>query len=787
MPMARQGNHRDRGDAAVGSSVIAFLVAGVLFMASVVAVLVTTRTGADADATGDAPDSAAFQVQAKGLADLLLGSTGYAGSTEFANNIDPNHVSFTGKLADADQVTRLGLLDPDSTEPSMMDFAKFQNLRLAPMTAADDDYVNYEEAAATLGLGSGLDFHIRSYPSLASVSEMIANAQKRDNNLRVAYIADSISRPTAADPGAGLEFGRWSCVAGTVANGAPKALLVSTTVYNNGTTDTSFEGVFDFRFSGSDTESRKRNTDVIDAGTSQAISINLGAIGTRNCNGLQATLKLYDSERLLRQTTTTFTTAAAPTDRPLRALRLDTSSMAYVDTDNVVLDWKISKDLQENDHLIITVCPGLAECAPTAACVWTATTCVASGPDGMKKDFLVPRKEQDRVPWTIDDSLLGPDSSLGGAMASTIYTARLYLDSLSSSSYRATQTIVVTTTALPAYTGSVAGDYLSSDPVATEVGFLEDLMGKFCPTWYDSTSSSPLPTASWTMNDPAQAKNWDNRCKSFKDTPSGQPHKGDVYPQSVLRRVLEDRLTHSSVPKTSSGACSDGPTYTYTNVLVIGSNVDHNKMTSGDVKDCIQDWVLGGGTLIVLGSLQGKTEWLQSTFKVALEGSSTGINVPDTAHPVLHVPNELGWPAYQHSYSWRLKETGRFDSEAAFTRVVNEASADPNAILAVSDPGDFQGGSVILTGWTPYDLNGASANTPEFNEEGRKLLHNLLMLGYRDLYLDYGPALPAFSNVIPAVRGAQICHPEFDVAATADVCENAIDLRLLVYVFPSTR
>src|SRR5687767_7095397 len=160
--MIGQRHHRkDFGDAAVGSSVIAFLVAGVLFMASVVAVLVTTQTGSDSDATGDAPDSAAFQVQAKGLADLLLGSTGYAdcptsassssssssptcvaGPREFASGVSA--VGFTGKLADADAVTRLGLLDPDSNAPGMMDFVKFQNLRLAPLAAANDQYVNYD-------------------------------------------------------------------------------------------------------------------------------------------------------------------------------------------------------------------------------------------------------------------------------------------------------------------------------------------------------------------------------------------------------------------------------------------------------------------------------------------------------------------------------------------------------------------------------------------------------------------------------------------------------------------
>ncbi|MHB1261555.1 MAG: hypothetical protein ACYC2H_07545 [Thermoplasmatota archaeon] len=774
--MARPASPWRQGDAAVGSSVIAFLVAGVLFMASVVAVLVATRSGSDSQATDDAPDAAAFQVQARGLADLLLGSPGYAGGLEFAAGV--SSVDHTGKLADADLVTRLGLLDPDSTDSNMMDFVKFQNLRLAPQQddladgPANDDYVNYEEAAATLGLGTSMDFHIRSYPSLASAAEMVSAAHLRDSNLRVAYVADSVAASTVvANPAAGLNLGELTCRVDESA--APGALIISSdlTMDSSGT-PTAFEAVFDFEFSNQDKESRKRNTGIVpDDGSTVAIAIQPGAIGDRECSGLKATLKLYDTDNLLLTRTTPSGGFPAfdpdsPDPRPDRALRLDASSMAYLDSQDVVLDWTLSKDLEENDQLYLTVCPN-----PTPECPGT-------GPGELLLDIDVPKKQNDRVPWTIPAATLGPGT----------YTARLYLDSVATTSYRATQTVLITS----AVVAPAVGPYVSVEPppgeaVAIEVGFLEDLMGKFCPTWYnsnDETEDQPLDPSEWTVPT-GDSQTWADRCSSFK---TGQPHDGDVYPQKSLKSTLEARLTKSVADggtlSTSAGSCRYAPTYEYTNVLVIGSNVDHNKMTSGDVKDCIQDWVLGGGTLIVLGSAEGKTEWLQSTFKVALEGSSTGINVPDSAHPVLHVPNELGWPAYQHSYAWRLKETGKFDSEAAFTRVVNEATSDPNAILAVSDPGDFQGGSVILTGWTPFDVNGAASG--QLLDEGRNLLHNLLMLGYRDLYLDYGPALPAFSNVIPAVRGAQICHPEFDEAATADVCENPIDLRLLVYVFPSS-
>ncbi len=68
--------------------------------------------------------------------------------------------------------------------------------------------------------------------------------------------------------------------------------------------------------------------------------------------------------------------------------------------------------------------------------------------------------------------------------------------------------------------------------------------------------------------------------------------------------------------------------------------------------------------------------------------------------------------------------------------------------------------------------------------EGLKLINNLLMQGYRDLFLDYGPPLPAEGrDVIPAVRGADICHPGFDDPTTLGVCERPIALDIIVYVF----
>ena len=184
--MAGRVSRVRQDDAAVGSSVIAFLVAGVLFMASVVAVLVTTKTGSEDGVLHDAPDAAAHRVQADSLAGILLGSPGFASDTYLATYSAAHggseltdwsdSASAVGKTPAADSLTRLGLLDAQSPVNNMLDYAKFQNLRAAPLDAnPTDGLVNYAEAQAALGLaGAEVDFHVRAYPALQSIQELLA-------------------------------------------------------------------------------------------------------------------------------------------------------------------------------------------------------------------------------------------------------------------------------------------------------------------------------------------------------------------------------------------------------------------------------------------------------------------------------------------------------------------------------------------------------------------------------------------------------------------------------------
>lgn len=805
-------------DAAVGSSVIAFLVAGVLFMASVVAVLVTTRSSSDEQATGDAPDAAASRIQATNLANLLLESPGYAGGVAFSSGSTPG---YSGQIANADELTRLGLLDPDSPEPFMMDFGKFQNLRQAPLAAANDDYVNYEEALRQFGLeGTGVDFHIRSYPNLKSTQDILANLANRDDNLRVAYIGDASSQMTDDDaataaPPAGYQIvvksptdSTQSCTVSLTgvdcpASEAPitctattKGYRIATRIVNSGDTATQFEGIFNLVFANGDVEYHKVNSGLVAATTGEttlavdsAALAARGSIAARSCAGLQVNLKLYDPDRLLFETDKTI--AAQPSPAPsttTKALMVDLGNNYYEDNDNIVVTYR-GEGLADGDELILTVCQGTTECLLSA----TGATCIAAVGCQYREDNVPNNANQWK--FTIDDD----DLPVGE------YTVRLYYnidggnsapltDPDNAGQFVASDLLKIVANGAsialydpPAYTPPtpVPGAFESGGQVAFEVEFIDSLMGKFCPYWYDSTTSTPLNDLSPALTRPyAYAPRCDFRSAASPAYPTG--HVGDVYPQDkqTLKRVLEERL------ETAAGVA----TTEWTDILVIGSNVDHNKLTSQDVKDTIGNWVLAGGTLIVFGSSDMSTHWLESVFHVAIESSSTGINVPDQNHPVLNVPNDLDWPSYDAAYAWRLKVTGSFDAESAFTRVVNDDGSSPNAILAVSDPGAFQAGSVILTGWTPWNIElSPSGPSAAALTEGRNLVHNLLMLGYRDLYLDYGPSLPSkrtsdqaapidLSNVVPEIRNAQVCHPDFDDAATA-WCDDPIPLRFEIYVF----
>ena len=792
MAKSSRASRRSDGDAGVGSSVVAFLVAGVLFMASVVAVLVTTRTSSDSDSTGDIPQAAAYRVQANGLADVLLESPGFVSGSNPEDWSDG--ATYAGRVPAADNLARLGLLDAQATAPKMLDYAKFQNLRAAPFFTADDDFVNYEEARRMLGLeGADLDFHIRAYPSLQSVADLLAcGVSCKDPNLRVAYVGDIVPpSPTAPVAGATLGNPTLSCAVSP----NPKAYQVSSTVVNDGSQPTQIRGVFDIQFSSGPRYTKTVNSPVMLVGESTIFNLDVPAYNGRLCGeGTRITLDLYDSASKLRTIGPT-TLSSAVTGAAVSTKDLWLESATYfvhgVDTVKVTYDGSAAGNGFKNQRFTLVVYSGES---PSAATFEYATSVTTSN-SGKGGDIVI-----GTLPAGVHTAVLYEhDTSAIPAGADKATSA------LGSGALRVSARVNVVATAPGPYAAGVpvAGstEYAPTGIVATEVFFLEGLIQKFCPTYAGSKTEAPIPPEGWDGGDGdawgldavdrwttgSPTDDWEQRCESFKSGAVSELNQpGDVYPdrKNALRNQLVPRLICQE--DTCPGAGADGndvtkdqPRYDLTRVLIIGSDVDHDELAPAEIKYTLEDWVKGGGTLIVLGSIDQSVNWLMPILKTGIKSSSGGVSVPDAAHPILHVPDELDYANYENGNQvWDFR--GSHDADELFTQVVAQGSTtDFEPILAVSNPGAIQdettgtSGTVILTTWMPYDV--FRGNDPDRRvEEGRKFLNNLLMMGYGDLYLDYGPPIPQGANVVPAIRYAQIVHPDF---------ADPIQLSLNVFVF----
>lgn len=756
------------------------MIAGVLFMASVVAVLVASNSAGD-EGSASASDAAAMRVQARDLAATVLTSPGFGASGDWAEGAHP----YTGATPNAEGLKRLGLLDDQAADPNMLEYAKFQNLRRAKYAADPlNGHVDYREAIASLGLdAAGLDFHVRAYPALQSVIELLADGT-RDRNLRVAYVGDiEVEEITAGNQAVDLadDIDATTPVC-TVDNALhPRMFRISTTVYNNGSTPTQFTAVTTADL-GVSPQVQNTNGYLVPVGGSVTLSADVARVEGRTCGaGSTITFDLYDPvHSKLKTVQHTFTAAeGAATGLPSGAtdhgLYVDTGSQYYLPTQRVVLSYGGS-NLDTNDKLFLLVCPGTAECTPaTAAFVKDSdeTTFSAGNANNGRTVEFGPLGAGEYTAWLYDCETLSCASHNNDPVT------------LTAAHVRATERILVSAAPVPGYTPQdeviLETRYTASGGGGDEVRFLERLVQQFCPSFFDGKGKSPL--SPW-----AEDPQWNDRC-AFKGT---QAQPGDVFPDTkkVMNNDLPARLLHA-----------DGtPNYDVTNVLVIGSGVDQNAMTSQSAKGTIRDWVVGGGTLIVFGSDEGNVNWLEPLFHSAIRAASGGISVPDISHPILHTPDELDDPAHNYDAqgrSWRFNgQTAQIQANQAtalFTNVIVEGNAlTGNPLLADSKPGAIGNGSIILTSYLPYDVFGPSPagvaksgqpstgpnSCPGYTTgecEALKFIHNLLMSGYGDLYLDYGPLCPQQTNCIPDVRSAQIRHPEF---------VDPIQLRLNVFVFP---
>jgi len=204
---------------------------------------------------------------------------------------------------------------------------------------------------------------------------------------------------------------------------------------------------------------------------------------------------------------------------------------------------------------------------------------------------------------------------------------------------------------------------------------------------------------------------------------------GDVYPdiKTYLDTVLAGRLSNYDV-------------------LVVGSGVDHSTLVTAATKNGIRDWVLAGGTLLVMGSDDKSTNWLNPLFTAGVSNVNGAPTAPDATHPLLSDPNNLAWTSYSSfGQAWDLASAGT-TVYSEFSHVVLQGGSD---VLAVSNQASFGSGSILLTTWRGRDIASSLGVL-----ETEHFLENCFVYsaGRSALYLDYGGTVPADLPVSLAVR-----------------------------------
>ncbi len=208
---------------------------------------------------------------------------------------------------------------------------------------------------------------------------------------------------------------------------------------------------------------------------------------------------------------------------------------------------------------------------------------------------------------------------------------------------------------------------------------------------------------------------------------------GDVYPdqKQYIDTVLPGRLAEYDL-------------------LMVGSTVSHESLTSAVTKDAIRDWVLAGGTVMVMGSDSQNFQWMQPLFNVGTDTVNGGAFAPDVGHAMLHEPYELNWPAYNNfGLGWDIKNQGANSHYDDFEHIIQEDGED---VLAVSGQGAFGDGRIFLSTFRPGDIY----DTLGPDEANNMVMNMALYADRSNLFLEYGPGAPDRTQVATAVRQSHL-------------------------------
>ncbi len=634
----------------------------------------------------------------------------------------------------------------DPRHNNNLSYAKFSNINNAAHAASPtNNFVDYVEAHRSLGLaGKGLDFHIRSEPVLASVRQILGMGYK-DQYLRPLYLGNYVDGSSPVTRATVTTVGSFEINEAT--DPTDKFGTVSVAITNTGSVTSGFSVDFsfllkkkpvtftvnsfpidggctspDFTACSQTVSATIRRVDDWDWGTNPAqftysVSDAIGPMPTGGTGTVPMTGDMSD---------------ATNTDDPITTLSMDRRNYALPFSGsnkwpNVKYD---AYDGQGNavpsfngDDVEIRIIkdPG--------------------GTETVARDIPNPTPSQSLETWLDASPVDGsPDAGFGR------FRAELWVPTIAAGVRQSTAYFEILATASECTIS--LGDFVPAASTYTEAEYVDQLFHQFQkgsndPDFADPDAPIDLPYITGpTIHD-----------------------RGDVFPD--IKCAMNNDL-----PNYLENAAGEPTLEVYT-TLIVGSDVDHNVMTSDAAKGTIREWVYAGGTLVVFGSTSQSVQWLQPIFHAALDGGSASLYTPDPDHPALNVPNDLDYTTFNALSDWDYNS----GSDAYFSHVVSQGDDD---VLGISNGGSFGSGKVILSGWRPFALQSPaqqaqSCGTPLTSAcQGLALMHNLVVLSYRNLYLDYGPSIPLNAANGVQTRIASVYHPEL---------KQLVTVYIQVYVF----